>query len=72
MAAFKNCKNCGTRFKVSKDRRFYCCDDCRRIMGHYRKKQAKIKSNYNSIAEITRKAMELNMSYGDYVAKFGL
>ena len=75
MAVFKNCKNCGAKFRVSKDRRFYCCDDCRRIMGSYKKKKkSEMKSNLEAVNEIIRNARAVGMEfdYGDYVAKFGL
>ena len=69
MAVYKNCKTCGAEFKVSKDRRFYCCEACKK---RHKKKKIDVKSNYDSIADIVRKATKLGMSYGDYVARFGV
>lgn len=74
MAVFKNCKNCGAEFKVSKDRRFYCCNECKFQQRRYasvRKKQKTV-SNLLSIQNINRKAIEADMTYGEYVSKFGL
>lgn len=74
MAKFKNCKFCHDKFKVTKDRRFYCCDECRRLMTGRRKKEKElqIKSNYKSFAEIERRCRELGISYGKYVQLYGV
>lgn len=69
MAVFKKCKTCGAEFKVSKDRRFYCCEACKK---RHKKKKIDVKSNFKSISAICKKANDLGITYGEYVARFGV
>lgn len=66
MAVFKNCKTCGAEFKVSKDRRFYCCEACRKRHG----KKIDVKSNFDEIVDIETKSLGMLMDYGEYVRKY--
>lgn len=71
------CKGCGTIFNSRKDNSF--CYTCRRIrksiMGmdtvelQRKKGYKKSKSSMYRITDYAKKAKELGMSYGEYVAK---
>lgn len=69
----KECKNCGKTFNSSLRHRLYCSTMCKFEQQRYQsKRKKKGKSNLLTIQNINRKAIELGMTYGEYVSKFGL
>ena len=75
----KKCRVCGKEFYSSAERQRYCSEECYRINLCKRQKELRQESkrkrkrnNIQSIEEINRRALELGMTYGDYVSKFGL
>ena len=67
----KKCRMCGKEFTVSVHNKTYCSFECKSKVKRYRSKKDK-RANLEKITEINRRANELNMNYGDYVAKYGL
>ena len=67
----RKCKVCGKEFEVNIHNKAYCSLECKTKVKRYRSKKDK-RANIEKITEINRKAKELNMNYGEYVAKFGL
>lgn len=63
------CAWCGKTFKYDR-RKNYCSYDCRRKANGKRKNNRK-KANV-SLEEIAKRCREENLSYGQYVAKYGL
>lgn len=64
------CAWCGVKFKAERKRK-YCCERCRlkangRLLDTPRKKP----KNFMSIEEVARASREMNMSAGEYMAKF--
>lgn len=72
MAVYRKCKTCGAEFKVSKDRRFYCCNECKYVQRRYQNKQKKkkAKSNFDDFVEIETKSLGMLIDYGEYVRKY--
>ena len=68
----RNCAMCGKKFKTSKHNKYYCSEECKLKNPRYRSILTKKKKpkQIESIADINRKALELNMTYGEYVAKY--
>lgn len=77
-STIRNCKLCGKEFIVTTHNRFYCSQQCQRanankLRAEYHKSAKRKKpENMRTIAEINRKASELGMNYGEYVAKYGV
>ena len=67
MAVYRNCKTCGAEFKVSKDRRFYCCEACKK---RHKIHKVEIKSNFDDFVEIENKSLGMLIDYGEYVRKY--
>ena len=69
----KKCKNpdCNKVFMGTRTQQ-YCCKECREPTGYYKdkpKKKASLTANTpGSLDEVLKKAKELGMSYGKYVA----
>ena len=75
----KICRICGKEFFSTVDRKFYCSEECyyQSVRNRSKENSLKVKrkkptTNMEKIAEINRKAVEMGMSYGDYVIKYGL
>lgn len=62
------CAWCGIVFEAEQ-KRSYCCYECR--IASYRGKSLR-KSNAEKIAKINQLARDEGLSYGQYVAKYGL
>ncbi len=69
------CENCGKLFEAYSDNKAYCSEECVKE-GMEKKKAARLvrktKKPKVSAAEIARKAREEHLTYGQYVAKYGL
>lgn len=63
------CKWCGKIFKYDR-KKDYCSDDCR-LRANGRRKKSRKKAKV-SLEEIAKRCREENLSYGQYVAKYGL
>ena len=67
------CKVCGKEFMSSQKFRTYCSDECKSCNSRHRPEpKQKIKKSKLSVTDISLMAAELHMSYGEYVAKFGV
>lgn len=64
------CSYCGKTFKWDRKKR-YCSDECRELAAGRRIRKPK-KPKGLSIDAISRLAFKENLSYGQYVAKYGL
>ncbi len=81
-AAVKICERCGKTFTPRGTVDKYCSDDCRYAVQKERsrtynrnykaKKKAPKPEQKRSIGEIALAAKKAGMSYGEYVAKFGV
>lgn len=77
-SVIRNCKFCGKEYIVNINNRLYCSVECQRknaniLRKEYHKRTKKKKpENMRTIAEINRKASELGLNYGEYVAKYGV
>ena len=75
MKKSKECENCGKTFVPTNSRSLYCCPACReeskKLMKAQREKAGKTKYNL-SINEINERALAEHLTYGQYVAKYGL
>ena len=65
------CGWCGLFFQ-SRKKEEYCCDECRKKGENRKRKRAKKKFGLNSIDAIAIAARKEGLSYGQYVAKYGL
>ena len=64
------CSWCGIVFEAEQ-RRKYCTKECR-LLANNRLKKRKKKNVNVGIVEVTRLANEAGLTYGQYVAKYGL
>jgi DNA-directed RNA polymerase subunit RPC12/RpoP len=75
MKKLKECENCGKEFVPTNSRSLYCCERCReeskRLMKRQRERMGMTKTTM-TINEINAKALAERLSYGQYVAKYGL
>lgn len=67
------CDGCGKQFTANR-KRAYCCNECRmEANGRYRKQQKKEKPKPKyTLAEINARARAERLTYGQYMAKYGL
>lgn len=66
------CAYCGAVFQSAKKRK-YCCEECqRRACGDLKRKPRERVKPKLSIEEIAKRCREENLTYGQYVAKYGL
>ena len=77
----RTCSICGKVFTACSTRHKYCGDDCRKVATKTwerercrREKEARErkKKNARTIGEISAAAKKAGMTYGEYVAKFGV
>ena len=76
----RECKWCGRYFSPQRGNQYYCCSDHQIKAGNYRKQYGddkiltprKMPDSLRIISAIARKAREEGMSYGKYVAKYGI
>lgn len=64
----KKCPICGVTFTQERKNQKYCCDECRKVAKRNQSKKEERKVKIGQIAILNRRAMELGMSYGKYVA----
>ena len=68
----KTCPVCGTIFTASSPERKYCSMVCaRRHANEVRREKRNPKVKDADIREIVRRANEMGVSYGEYVARWG-
>lgn len=66
----KVCPTCGNEFMGRTSSQIYCSDECR-FKGALKKRTApKPKRTMDKIREIAKKASDMEMSYGEYVARY--
>lgn len=70
------CTVCGNEFVTKNINAKYCGRECTKIAyrGRYKyeKRKSDVQSRSKSLVEIDKEAEKLGLSYGKYVAKFGL
>ena len=72
---YKNCERCGVKMYVMHQQK-YCCKECQQAAQKIRDKaraaETRKKDNGKALADIVRKAKAEGLTYGQYVAKYGL
>lgn len=76
MKEWKECSICHRIFKSTNERHIYCSHKClQEAKNEQRRNKIKIRpiaSQSEFIEEINRKALAEHLSYGQYVAKYGI
>lgn len=76
MKEWKECAICHRIFKAVNERNLYCSAKClQEAKNEQRRNKVKIRragENCESIEEINRKALAEHLTYGQYVAKYGI
>ena len=79
-----NCAYCGSPFIQKNCKQKFCSVSCRdenkkkrfkenpEKYSYYKKRKSSRKTKGNAIGEINKKALEEGLTYGQYVAKYGL
>lgn len=75
MAEIRKCANpdCGAEFEAIPVSRKYCCYECKKIMDRKRwSDRSKKTYKRSALGEISAEAKKAGMTYGKYVAMYGL
>lgn len=79
MKKSKECENCGKMFVPTNTRSLYCSEHCRKESKKLIKKQQRERAkmaagtrNNATINQINAMALKEHISYGQYVAKYGI
>ena len=62
------CRHCGKPFEAQSYKNKLCSEECKRERIKLQKQKQKPNNN-KSIVEISKKAKEMGLSYGEYVAR---
>lgn len=63
------CEVCGMEYRRYSNGRSYMCQECRALDGTYKLPERVMTTE--SVREVTRKAAQKGMSYGQYMARYG-